>query len=257
MEYIIVLGVLIAAFSALFLVAAIKKDNSIVDVFWGVGFIVAAFFSYMAYGDGLWYQLAATGLVLIWGLRLSGRILKRNWGKGEDWRYRKWRDEWQYFYARSFFQIFLLQAVLCFIVALPVIAINLTSIDEPRMWLMLVGVAVWLIGFLFEAVGDWQLDRFMSREDRKKNEVLMSGLWRYTRHPNYFGEVSQWWGIGLIALGVDFSLWWTAVGALTITVLLLKVSGVPMLEGKMQKNPEFRKYMQQTNKFIPGPTRDI
>ena len=254
MEFAETLLVLIVAFGALFVVASFKQDNSIVDIFWGIGFIVAAIFSYLFYADGLWYQTLATLLIVIWGLRLSLRILKRNWGKGEDWCYKKWREQWRYFYIRSFFQIFMLQALLCFTVAIPVIAINTVNTDAVNTYLVAAGILVWMVGFFFEAVGDWQLDKFMARKDRNKNEVLQSGLWRYTRHPNYFGEATQWWGVGAIAVGIDIALWWTLLGPGVITFLLLKVSGVPMLEEKMQKNPEFRKYMKHTNKFIPGPS---
>ncbi len=253
MEFVETLLVLLAVFGGLFFVASAKKDNSIVDIFWGIGFIVAAIFSYLFYAEGLWYQVLTTALIIVWGLRLSLRILKRNWGKEEDWRYKKWREQWHYFYIRSFFQIFMLQAVLCFTVAIPVIAINTVSTNEVSPYLLTAGILVWVVGFLFEAIGDWQLDKFMERKDRKRNEVLQSGLWRYTRHPNYFGEATQWWGIGLVAIGVEMALWWTWLGPIVITFLLLKVSGVPILEAKMHKNPEFREYMKHTNKFIPGP----
>lgn len=256
MEYISTFAAVLLAFNVVFIFALIMKNNSIVDPFWGIGFIVAALYSFSMYGGGLAYQVLVTGLVLVWGVRLSARLIKRNWRKPEDWRYAKWRNEWdpKWFYLRSYLQVFVLQALLCFVIALPIIFVNSTYAHENE-WIVFAGITVWILGFLFEAVGDWQLDQFMQRKDKKKNELLTSGLWRYTRHPNYFGEATQWWGIWIIAMGVSFSAWWAIISPVLITFLLLKVSGVPMLEEKMQKNPNFKAYMDETNKFIPGPIK--
>ncbi len=256
MEYISTLAVLVLVFNAIFVLSVILKNNSIVDIFWGLGFIIASIYTYWAYGAGIEQQLLITGLVTIWGLRLSGRILLRNWKKPEDWRYKKWRKEWDpsWFYLRSYLQVFMLQALLCFTIILPVIFVN-STLTFATEWLLFIGLTVWIFGFLFEVVGDWQLDQFMKRKNRKKNELLTNGLWKYSRHPNYFGEATLWWGVWIIAMSVSFAAWWTVIAPLTITVLLLKISGVPILEEKMMKNPNFKDYASQTNKFIPGPPK--
>jgi len=257
MEYLATLGVIIIAFNIVFLLAVIKKNNSIVDPFWGMSFMIVALYSYFVFATDLWQQQLITALVLIWGIRLSVRLLRRNWGKPEDFRYAKWREEWnpQWFFVRSYLQVFMLQALLCFIVVIPVVFTNIDNVAEvSNAALIWFGVAVWALGFFFESVGDYQLDQFIKNKP-KKGAVMDAGLWRYTRHPNYFGEATQWWGIWLIAFGATFGAWWTAISPLLITFLLLKISGVPLLEEKMMKNPNFRTYATKTNKFIPGPPR--
>lgn len=261
---------LLLVFAAIFLVfnfayilAVILKNNAVVDIFWGIGFAVAALAAWLAFSEGHILQLTVTFMVLIWSLRLSLRIAARNYGKPEDFRYAQWRQQWQpkwYFYLRSYLQIFILQSVLCFLVALPVIYINIWGVvgaySPTQTTIAITGIVVWVIGFAFEAVGDWQLDRFVSRKSSKQ-QILDTGLWRYSRHPNYFGEATQWWGLWLIAISVSFSAWWTITSPALITVLLLYISGVPLLEKKMKKNPNYRQYMRRTNRFFPGPTKNI
>ncbi len=265
-DYLNILAVVVIVFNLAFLLSIPLRDNSVVDPFWGISFIVATLYGYFAFGESNIYQVIVTGLILLWGVRLSIRLLVRNWGKGEDFRYAKWRDEWskQWFYLRSWSQVFMLQAILCFLILLPAafIYINQPQFSQVSLanlngWLLLFGLMIWLKGFFFEVVGDYQLDRFMKRSDREDGEVLSSGLWSYTRHPNYFGEATMWWGIWLIAVSVDLSAWWSIISPIGITYLLLKVSGVPMLEEKMGKNPEYREYMKETNKFIPSPPKKL
>lgn len=233
----------------LFLVALLKKDNSIVDIAWGGGFILVAVLTFFLNGDQNLRSLIVTCLVVIWGSRLALYIFVRHWGKGEDFRYAKWRKEWgQWFVLRSFFQIFILQGLLLLIISYSVILINHSSKEGVGI-LDIVGVLVWFIGFFFEAVGDYQLSKF-KKNPENKGRIMKYGLWRYTRHPNYFGEAVMWWGIFLTALSVRFG--WTAViSPLVITFLLLRVSGVIMLEKKYKENDEYAAYARETSAFLP------
>jgi len=194
-----------------------------------------------------------TILVAVWGIRLSLYVHFRNRNKPEDFRYRKWREEWgSSFYIRSYLQVFILQSILLVLISTPVIYVS--SVQNPPLgYTDAVGALVWMIGFFFETVGDYQLRRFM-RDPMNKGRIMTSGLWRFTRHPNYFGEVAMWWGIFLIALSVPGG-WWTIIGPATITFLILKVSGIPMLEAKYQGNPEFAAYQRRTSSFFPLPPR--
>jgi steroid 5-alpha reductase family enzyme len=235
--------------TVLFLVALRRKDNSIADVAWGTGFIIVALSTLILCGSFSPRQLIVTGLVLIWGLRLSIRIFLRNRGKGEDERYRKWRKEWgKTFVIRSYFQVFLLQGGVLLLNITPVLFINTYAAGNPG-FLDMLGVLVWILGFGFESVSDWQLDMFIKNPDNR-GRIMEQGLWRYSRHPNYFGEVTMWWGIYIIALPVPWG-WVSIIGPLTISYIILFVSGVPMTERFMQDNPAFADYKRRTSAFIP------
>jgi steroid 5-alpha reductase family enzyme len=192
--------------------------------------------------------------VLAWGLRLAIHIHVRDRGRGEDPRYKKWREEWgRWFLPRSFLQVFMLQGALLVMVAAPVIFVNAAP-ASPLGPLDALGALVWLTGFIFEAVGDLQLLRFR-RDPANKGRLMTSGLWRYTRHPNYFGEVTLWWGVWLIAAAAPGG-WVTVIGPLTITGLILKVSGIPMLESRYYGRPDFEEYRRRTSAFFPLPPRE-
>jgi steroid 5-alpha reductase family enzyme len=181
----------------------------------------------------------------------------KNRGKKEDFRYAAWRAEWMkkgniYTAVRSYIQVFLLQGIIIFIVVLPGILGN-TPQNNTMQWYNWAGVVLWIIGFIFESVGDAQLDRFLKRkkEGIEKAGIMKVGLWKYTRHPNYFGESLMWWGLAFICLfGVPYSVL-VFVSPILITHLLLNVSGIPMLEAKWVGNPEWEEYKAKTSAFIP------
>jgi steroid 5-alpha reductase family enzyme len=239
--------------SAWFVAALIRGRNDIADVAWGLGFILAAATSLSLGGIYSARGILVTGLVLVWGLRLALHIHNRNRGKGEDPRYRTWREEWgRWFVLRSFFQIFMLQGVLLLLVSVPVLFIN-TAADTPLGLPDLAGLALWLYGFGFEVIGDRQLHTFI-RDPANRGKLMTSGLWRYTRHPNYFGEVTLWWGIWLLTLQLPHG-WMTVIGPLTITFLILKISGIPMLEKHYEDRDDFRDYKRRTSAFFPLPPK--
>ncbi len=192
--------------------------------------------------------MVVNSLITIWGVRLALHILTRNSGKPEDFRYAQWRREWQHFYLRSFLQVFMLQGVFLFVIALPVIFINMEPATEWQL-LDLAGIVLWCIGFTFEVVGDYQLTQF-KKDAGNRGKIITTGLWRYSRHPNYFGEAVQWWGVFIIACALPMG-WITVISPLLITSLLRYVSGVPMLERKYAHHPDFDVYKRKTSIFFP------
>ncbi len=235
--------------TAVFLIALLKKDNSVVDIAWGPGFVVVALLSFFWEPGFEARHVLITALVLAWAARLALHIYLRNKGRGEDFRYAQWRRCWgRWFVLRSFFQIFMLQGIFLLLISYPLALVNLSA-AEGLSPLDIAGTLVWLVGFFFEAVGDYQLKKFKQKAENRAR-IMTTGLWKYTRHPNYFGEATQWWGIFLIALSVPGG--WTAViSPLTISFLLLLVSGVAMLEKKYAGNEEFAEYARRTNAFFP------
>ncbi len=232
-----------------FLLALLKKNNGIMDVAWGPGFVLLSFLTLTLSGETSSRQVLLSTLVTIWGARLCIHILIRNAGKGEDFRYRNWRNTWgRWFHLRSYLQIFMLQGFFMFIVATPILLVN-ARCGGPLGLLDWIGLLVWLTGFLFEAVGDFQLLRFM-KKSASKGRIMRYGLWKYTRHPNYFGEATLWWGCFFIALNVPGG-GWALISPLVVGWLLLYVSGIPMLEEKYRSNPEYQDYKKTTSAFFP------
>ncbi len=235
--------------TGLFVIALIRRDNSIADIAWGFGFVIVAWATLWIVGSFYPRQIMACSLILIWGSRLSIRIFFRNLGKPEDPRYRKWREEWgRFFIFRSYLQVFILQGVILLVNISPVLIINTTS-DGNLILLDALGLLVWLTGFFFESVGDYQLDLFL-KEPKNRGNIMDRGLWYYTRHPNYFGEITMWWGIYIIALSVPYG-WIGFVGPMTITLMIVFVSGIPMTERLMEKTPGFEEYRRRTSVLIP------
>lgn len=237
-----------------YMLSLAKKRNDVADVAWGLGFILLAWTSFFIGHTESIRGILVGVLISVWGLRLAWYIRTRNRGKTEDYRYAKWRQEWgKWFYIRSYLQVYLLQGFFLYLIILPVLIINQKDVGSPFNYLDILGVAVWIFGFLFEVMGDAQLAKFIKNPDNK-GKIIQSGLWRYTRHPNYFGEVTLWWGIWLISLSAYFCFL-SLIGPLTITFLILKVSGIPMLEKKYQGNPEFEAYKRKTSVFFPLPPK--
>lgn len=233
----------------MFVLALLLKRNDIVDVAWGMGFVVLAVFMLGREQGYHWRRLLLSALVFVWGLRLSIYLYLRNKGKKEDFRYAKWRKDWgKHWVIRSYLQVFITQGFFMVLVAYPLIIIigDPSPTAKPGDFL---GWALWLLGFFFEAVGDAQLMRFKS-DAANRGKIMNRGLWRYTRHPNYFGETCMWWGLFFICLQVR-SGWLALLSPVVMNFLLLKVSGVPMLERKYQDNPEYQHYIRSTSSFIP------
>lgn len=254
MNYFVTLAIILFGYmTTWFVISVLIKRNDIADIAWGLGFVLLTWVSFAISGNTDARGILVGVLVSIWGARLAWHIYSRNRGKPEDYRYAAWRVEWgSTVYIRSFFQIYLLQGVLLYLVVMPVLFINYSRGGSLGL-LDLAGCAVWIMGFLFESIGDAQLAQFI-KNPTNKGKLIQSGLWQYTRHPNYFGEVTQWWGIWLIALSIPGG-WLSIIGPLTITFLILKVSGIPMLEKKMAEKPEFAEYSKRTSMFIPLPPR--
>ena len=243
----------VAAFGVLgWIVSRIQKDVSIVDSMWSLMFLIAAVTYAVVLPDSGPRTALVLALTAIWAMRLSGYITWRNWGEGEDYRYQRIRKnnspnfEW-----KSLYIVFGLQAGLAWFISLPLLA-AINSQAAPGL-IDTIGVGLWTVGFVFEALGDLQLARFKANPDNK-GKVLRSGLWSITRHPNYFGNFCIWWGFYLIAVAAGG--WWTLPAPLLMSFLLLKVSGVAMLERDIgERRPDYADYIRRTNAFFPGPAR--
>jgi steroid 5-alpha reductase family enzyme len=234
---------------AAFVVARLKRNFGLVDIAWGLGFIVVAAALY-ARRPGLYPAKALImAAVLVWGLRLAGHLFRRNWGRPEDFRYAQMRRKWgRAAPVKGFFFIFMLQGLLMLVVSLPV-TVAFAGLARPLGALDVAGAIVFAAGFLFEAVGDAQLAAHV-RNPANKGRLMTRGLWSATRHPNYFGEATLWWGIGLMA--VSSARGWIALaGPLVITLLLVFVSGVPLLEKKYAGRPDWEEYKARTPMFVP------
>jgi steroid 5-alpha reductase family enzyme len=253
LAYLIILVVLLVYMTGWFLIALWRRRNDVADVAWGIGFIVAASAALVVKGTGTPRAWVVYMLVMVWGVRLAVHIGTRLIKHAEDQRYRNWREAWG---ARwrilSFVRVFMLQGGLLYVISLPIICIILAD-QSAWTWLDGLGVIVWVVGFLFEVVGDYQLKSFVQSE-ANRGKIMQQGLWKYTRHPNYFGEVTLWWGIYLIAISTPGG-WLTIIGPVTISFLILKVSGIPLLEKEFMKNPEFQEYARRTSAFFPLPPR--
>jgi steroid 5-alpha reductase family enzyme len=249
------LAALLALFTLLWLVSLAIENASIVDIWWGLAFIVLCLV-YVSTTDGFGpRRTLMVVLVAIWGTRLAWYIGSRNIGRGEDFRYATWRQEhgaswWWY----SYFKVFLLQATIGWIVGLPLYFAVRSPVPARLTVVDLLGALIFTAGFLVEAIGDQQMRRFRANP-LNKGRVMSGGLWRYTRHPNYFGEAVLWWGLGIIgaatpggALGL--------IGPAVITFLLLRVSGVTLLESTLKHTkPGYAEYVATTSAFVPMPPR--
>jgi steroid 5-alpha reductase family enzyme len=246
--YIKILVVIFVYSSIWFILSIIFKRNDIADIAWGLGFILINS-CLMYYGYNHTEALIIYSLVSVWGLRLAIYIFQRLLNKGEDFRYKNWREEWgRRFYIRTYLQVFLLQGFIMSVIALPIIAI---AIAEPSksLFLIIPGVLLWLIGFYWQVVADNQLNSF-KKTNRSKGSFIQTGLWAKSRHPNYWGEVLMWWGVFLAVLPFT-EHFYIIISPILITYLLRYVSGVPMLENKYKENKEYQSYKKETPVLMP------
>ncbi|MBY9001019.1 MAG: DUF1295 domain-containing protein [Candidatus Heimdallarchaeota archaeon] len=210
-------------------------------------------------------------MVTAWAIRLTVYLTIRSWGKPEDFRYKKWREDWgDKFMINSYFRVYMLQGLLIILMSFPIFFINAIQeyyipfaiqIDPSiaMIWIDVVGIALWTIGFLFETIGDSQMYLF-KKNPANKGKIMDKGLWKYTRHPNYFGEATLWWGVFLMVIStalVQPYVWFSVISPIVITFLLLRVSGVTMLEKKWFDNPEYAAYQKKTSAFFPWPPKKL
>lgn len=234
------------------------RNVTVVDSLWGLGFVLIVWITFFLSEGFADRKILIAALATVWGLRLSIYLSKRNWGAGEDPRYGEWRKKsGDRFWLVSLCKVFLLQAIFLWIIALVLQFGQLAPTPDHFVWTDMAGVLVWVIGFIFEAVGDWQLARFKA-DPANKGRVMDRGLWAYTRHPNYFGEFLIWWGFFLITLSTPYS-WWTIISPLIITAVLLKMTGIPLTENTIVKTrPGYTNYIKRTNAFVPWfPKKEV
>lgn len=234
----------------LWIVSVYLKDVSIVDIFWGFGFVLVNAFYFSMSDDLDIRKMMVLLLVSIWGLRLTIYLAIRNIGKPEDYRYQQFRKDYgvHRYWWFSYFQVFLLQGVLILIVSLPLWSIQGSGTKELAV-LDYIAIVVWCIGFSFEAGGDYQLYHF-KKNPKNKGKVLNTGFWKYTRHPNYFGDAAVWWAYALFCISAGGS--WEIIGSVIMTLLIIKVSGVAMLERTLTSTkPAYKAYIEKTSTFIP------
>ena len=241
---------------ATWLLSLALKNASIVDIVWGLGFVITSWVLALTIDGDSTRQILLAVMVGAWGLRLGGYLAKRNIGHGEDWRYKAMRKKkGPRFGLISLVTVFGLQGVLMWVVSLPVMFGN--SDATPGVGpLAVIGVMVWAVGLSFEAVGDWQLAKF-KKDPSNAGKVMQTGLWSLTRHPNYFGDALLWWGIGIVGAETGTGVI-GFIGPVVMTVFLLRVSGVPMLERSLMKRREgYAEYAARTSAFIPRPPKRI
>ena len=242
---------LMSLLTILWIVSVLIKDASIVDIFWGITFIVTNTYYFFATSDFFTRKIILLVLVSLWGLRLSIFLAYRNIGNGEDYRYQEFRKKYgpERYWWFSFFQVYLLQGIFSILVSITLLGSHFNTKTNDLNLLDYLGILVWLIGFIFEAGGDYQMTKFKQNPENK-GKVLNTGFWKYTRHPNYFGDSAVWWSYAIFSIAAGS--YWTIVGSFIMTFLLLKVSGVALLEKSLKDGkPEYNDYIQKTNSFLP------
>lgn len=243
-------GLLFAYMTLAFGVARARRRLDTVDTAWGMGFVLVAWTVYVQQPKGRSLLIAL--IVSVWGMRLANHIWQRSRSRGDDPRYLELSQKWRgSVWRRAYVSIFLLQGGLIWLVSLPIIAASGHQLSGLS-WLSAAGATIWLIGFTIEATADQQLSIFLHAQNHPK--VLQTGLWRYSRHPNYFGELTQWWGIGVIACQASYG-WLGLIGPLTLSWLIIFVSGIPPIEKRRQKDLEYQAYQRRTSALVPLPPR--
>ena len=248
--YLQALIIILALMTLLWIVSIFIKNVSIVDLFWGFGFVVAGSFYFMQGEGELARKVVVLCMVAIWGIRLSVYLAWRNIGKGEDFRYQQFRKNYgKGYWWISYFQTFLLQGLLMWMISAPLLGAQLRGGGAAIGWLDWIGMLVWIIGITFEAGGDYQLSRFKANPENR-GKVLDTGFWRLTRHPNYFGDTAVWWGFACMSLAAGS--YWPVLGSLVMTLLIIKVSGVALLEKSLNDTkPQYKAYIERTSAFFP------
>ena len=238
--------VIYGLFFVLFIIGTVIKNNSIVDIFWGLGYVLSAWILFFVVGEYTMTKIVINLLVSLWGLRLFYHIGRRNIGEPEDFRYKNWRKAWgKYVIPRAFLQVFMLQATFMYIISLGITFINTNTDGAELQLISLIGVVVFFIGYYFQVIGDYELKEFV----KNKKGLLQTGLWSITRHPNYFGESVMWFGIFIFAV-LNGAPWFVVISPLTITVILRFIS-IPILEEKMSKRDGWEQYAKRVNIMFP------
>lgn len=235
----------------LWVLSIILNDVSIVDLFWGMGYVIINALYFYSSGEFSTRKILVLILVSLWGLRLFFYLSWRNIGKGEDFRYQEFRRKYgaKRYWWYSYFQTFLLQGAFIMVVSLPLLGINSQINNNGLNYLDYLGIVVFIIGFIFEAGGDFQLAKFKNNQ-KNKGKVLNTGFWKYTRHPNYFGDSAVWWSFGIFSIAAGS--YWTFIGSIIMTLLIIKVSGVSLLEKSLNETkPQYVEYIKKTNSFFP------
>lgn len=237
------------------LVSLARRNVTIVDTLWGLGFVLVALINTTAGAGYTGRSLLVLALTAAWGLRLALYLTWRNWGRGEDPRYGLWREKsGPRFWIVSLFKVFWLQALFLWVISLVLQQAQLSPQPSRLTWLDGVGALVWAVGFAFESLGDWQLARFKA-DPRNRGQIMDRGLWAWSRHPNYFGEFLIWWGLFLVALATPGG-WWTVISPVIVSLVLLKMTGVPLTEASLkQRRPGYAAYIQRTSPFFPRPPK--
>ncbi|MGM0451801.1 MAG: DUF1295 domain-containing protein [Thermodesulfobacteriota bacterium] len=228
-----------------------RENVTIADSFWGIGFVIIAWLTFFAADGFIGRKVIITLIVTLWGLRLCVHLSLRNRGKGEDPRYAAWREKYgENFRVVSLYKVFLVQALFQWLIALGIQYGQMAETPARLTWLDAAGVAIWATGFVIETAADYQLASFLSNP-ANKGKVMDQYLWRYSRHPNYFGESLVWWGIFVIVLSVPWGVW-TIISPVVITYTLLRITGVTLMEEtEFSENTEYRAYIEKTNAFVP------
>ncbi len=244
--YMMSIALIFIMMNMMFVIGMLRRDNSMIDVFWGLGFVIITWTLHFLFPEKRGFFLDF--LVTFWGLRLALYLGIRLREKGEDWRYAEWKRQWgRSFFIRSYLQVYMLQGFFMFIIALPLMRINSSVPSFSN--LQILAICITFFGIIYETVADCQMRKFKSKP-WNKGKVIQKGLWKYSRHPNYFGEICVWWGIFFYVYPYGNPII-DIISPMVLTVLILKVSGVPMLEKKYADNPDYQAYKQKTNALIP------
>lgn len=262
MNYVYTYLILLSYYILWYIIAQIKNNDSLVDVAWGLGIVVSAVSSFFLSASYSIPSMLITGLTLIWGLRLTAYLFKRNFNKKEDYRYQSMKSKWKRnLQIQSFLKVFLLQSIINYIVALPIILTNFLEHESKgnlSLFLMTIGSILFIVGFTFEVLADHSLASF-KKDPNNKGKIMQKNVWKYSRHPNYFGEVTLWWGIGIISLStMNMISFIGLIGPAVITYSILNITGIPLLEKRYKDHVAYQTYAKKTSRFFPRiPKKNI